>query len=212
MSQQLTRGPSNVDNPLWKEGLVHKRERGIIKATWKDRFMIVFDGSLFVYTNKKDLTPKRVIHLLNFDVVSVPEKKFKQKYAFSVQSKNDEFVFSADNDQDLTSWMSFIKANVNATALPPGPKESNYRNKSAAVYIAGKVLDTIMNLGVGGKLVRDRLSDEMILIIDSATNFLVQRIGEEKARKIEKQALSLAVKVALLQQEKKNNERCPADN
>jgi len=203
MSLNRSSNSGSANSALWKEGIVSRREKGIIRYTFKDRFLIVFDGSLFIYHSQKDLTPKKVITLINCELIELPEKKYKRKYTFSLKFKSDECVFTLPNETEFLSWITKINDNIGKTTLLPSKSEIQSKNKSAAIFVAGKLVDTVMNMGAGGRIVREYLSEDTILIIDSIKNFLVQKIGADQANKMEKRALSIGIKIALLFREKK---------
>jgi len=194
---------SNLLASLWKQGPLFKRERGIIRTQWKERFVILFEGSLFYYMKQTDLTPIGVIPLMQCRIEELSEKKIKRKFAFTVYGR-EELTFSASTDEDMKSWISAIMENLNKTPSPLPTKEfTKPKGKSASVYVTGKIAETITNMGAGGKLVRGFVTDDTIIIIDSLKNFLVARMGAEKAQKLEKQIISLSIKVALLYKDKK---------
>jgi len=194
---------SNLLASLWKQGPLFKRERGIIRTQWKERFVILFEGSLFYYMKQTDLTPIGVIPLMQCRIEELSEKKIKRKFAFTVYGR-EELTFSASTDEDMKSWILAIMENLNKTPSPLPTKEfTKPKGKSASVYVTGKIAETITNMGAGGKLVRGFVTDDTIIIIDSLKNFLVARMGAEKAQKLEKQIISLSIKVALLYKDKK---------
>jgi len=188
-----------------RQGILLKREKGIIRSTWKDRFVVLFQGSLFYYQAATDLTPRGVVHVLNAKVEEVPEKKFKRKFCFSVRAGKEELVFACSDDADMRKWIASVMDSITIPASAPPSKEFKTRGKSDAIFMTGKIADMIVSMGVGGKIVREFLSDDAVVIIDSLKNFLTLKLGAEKANKMEKQAVSLSVKMALLYKDKKLN-------
>jgi len=188
---------------LWKQGTMAKKEKGIIRSVWKDRFVILFEGSLFYYQASSELTPRGVIPLLNATIEEVSEKKAKRKYCFILRSLREEITFGCSDEVDMKSWIASISENFNKSPSPPPSKEFKVRSKTAVIFMTSKIAETITNSGIGGKIVRDLLSDEAVVMIDSLKNYYVQKLGSEKASKIEKQAISIAVKAALLYKDKK---------
>jgi len=182
-----------------------KRERGIIRSQWKDRFVILFEGSLFYYMKQTDLTPISIIPLLNCKIEEVPEKKAKRKFVFTIHTARDEFTFAAVSEEDFHGWISSITENLDKSPSPLPTKEFKKIKigKSASVYVTGKIAETILNMGAGGKLVRSYVTDDSIIIIDALKNFLVQKLGAEKADKLEKRIISMSIKIALLYRDKK---------
>jgi len=191
----------------WKQGVLVKREKGIIRSTWKDRFVILFEGSLFWYQAASDLTPRGVVHLTNGKVEEVPEKKFKRKFCLSIQSGKEELVFSTTDDAEMKIWIAAIMESLSKPPSAPPSKEFKTKGRTNAVFLTGKIADMIVSMGVGGKVAREFLSDEAVVIIDSLKNFLTLKFGAEKANKMEKQAVSLSIKMALLYKDKKLNQQ-----
>jgi len=179
-----------------------KRERGIIRTQWKDRFVILFEGSLFCYMKQTDLTPISVVPLLNCKI-ELSEKKVKRKFTFTVFGR-EELTFAAESEEDMNGWVTSITENLNKSSAPPPSKEfKKIKGKSTSVYVTGKIAETITNMGAGGKLVRGFVTDDTIIIIDALKNYLVQKMGAEKADKLEKQIISISIKIALLYKDKK---------
>jgi len=192
---------SQTVNP-WKEALLAKREKGILKWSWKDRFVILLEGSLFFYQNPTDLTPKGVYHLLDCHVEETPEKKVKRKFVFSLKTPQEEIYFGAKDENERNEWMESVKRNLQKQPSPPPDKEFIRKTKLASVYISSKIIDNLLNLGTSGKIIRDAVSDETLVIIESLKSFLIQYLGAEKANKAEKRIVSIAAKVAVLYKEK----------
>jgi len=191
---------------FWRQGILLKKERGIIRTQWKDRFVILFEGSLFYYVKQTDLTPVSIIQLMSCRIEAIPEKKFKRKFVFTIHSSSkDEYTFAAGTEEDMQGWINAISENLTKAPSPLPTKEFKKLKvgKSASVYVTGKIAETITNMGAGGKLVRSYVTDETIIIIDAFKNFLVAKMGAEKADKLEKQIISLGIKVALLYRDKK---------
>jgi len=171
---------------------------------WRERFIIVFEGSIVVYGAATDLTPRRVILVQNAKIEEVPERRFKKKHAFAVKlDRGEEIVFVASDETDLKTWMDCITENFAKTPSPLPTKEFKLMRKSAAVYLTGKFAEKLTNMGVGGKIMRGFMSDETVIILDSFKNFLTQRLGADKANDIEKQGISIGIKIALLYRDKK---------
>jgi len=186
----------------WKEGNLFVRVKGIIRYNWKEKFVILLDGSLFYYQFHTDLTPKGVIHLLNCQVIEAQEKKIKKKYAFSINSNGTDYYFAASNDEERLDWMQSITAALNKPPSSPPDKEFAKKTKPSSIYVSGRLIDSITNLGASGKIAKEFITSDTEIIVDSFKSFLTKYLGLEKATKIEKQAISIAVKVALLYKEK----------
>jgi len=199
MSTEVTTAP----NVAWKEGTLAKREKGIIRSTWKDKFVILLEGSVFFYQSHLDLTPKGVIHLQNVTVIpDVPEKKFKRKFVMCLKTASDEIYFSTKDDEERNQWTDAIQKNLKKAPSPPPDKEFVKKTKSTTVYMSGKLIDTLSNMGASGKFMKDYVSADTETIMETVKTFMIAYMGIEKANKIEKQVISIVVKVALLYKEK----------
>jgi len=197
---------SNLKATPWKQGNLFKREKGIIRTTWKERFVILFEGSLFYYQANTDLTPRGVVHLMNCKIEEAQEKKTKRKFCMQLQNGKEELIFACSDELDLKNWLISITDNLNRPPSPPPSKEFKItKGKSSSVYVTAKIAETITSMGVGGKIIREILSDDAVVIIDSLKNFLAQKLGAEKASALEKQAIGIAVKIALLHKDKRIN-------
>jgi len=196
----LTASTSTPSN--WKEAVLAKREKGILKWSWKDRFIILLDGSLFFYQTQADLTPRGVYHLARCSVEDAQEKKSKRRHAFNLITPDGEYLFAAKDENERADWIDSIRRHVTLPASPPPEKEFMRKTKSASVYISGKLIDNVMNLGNTGKYIRELVTDDTLVIVESLRAFLTQYYGSEKATKAEKQLLSIGAKVALLYKEK----------
>jgi len=187
----------------WKEAVLSKREKGILKLNWKDRFIILLEGSLFYYQTQTDLTPRGVYHLARCHVEDVSEKKAKRKNVFTlVTPDHGEIYFGARDESERADWIDALRKHILLQPSPPPEKEFMRKTKSASVYISGKLIDSVMNLGNTGKYIREIVTDDTLVIIESVKAFLTQYYGSEKATKAEKQLLSIGAKVAVLYKEK----------
>jgi len=196
----------NILPGSWKEGMLCKREKGIIKMGWKDRLVILLEGSLFYYQHPTDLTPKGVYHLKNCQVAEGNEKKSKRKYSFvllvSESNVINEVYFAGADETDKIQWIEAITKNLNKAPSPPPDKEFIKKTKSAAMYVSGRVIDTIANMGAGGKIMKEFITDDTIAVIEAMKAFIIQFSNSEKANKLEKQAISISAKIALVYKEK----------
>lgn len=189
--------------PQWKEGVLGKREKGIIKMSWKDKFVILLDGSLFYYQTHTDLTPKGVYHLLNCQVLDAPEKKIKKKFAFCLHTPQEgDIYFSAVSEAQKQDWMDAIQKGLMKSPSPPPDKDFSKKTKSTSVYMSGRLIDSITNMGASGKILRDFLSEDTETILQALKTFFTEYYGSEKANRLEKQSISLATKISLLYKEK----------
>jgi len=186
----------------WKESSLLKREKGIIRYTWKEKFVILLEGSLFYYQTKANLTPKGVIHLNNSQVVDCSESKYKKKFAFVIISNGTEIVFAASSESEKLDWMQSITAALNKPHSSPPDKDFVKKNKPNSIWVSGRLIDSITALGASGKIAREFITSDTEIIMDSIKTFLTQYIGVEKTTKLEKQLVSIAVKVAILYKEK----------
>jgi len=174
-----------------------------LKWNWKERFVILYEGSLFFYQTPSDLTPKGVFNLSDIhSVEEIPEKKLKKKFVFSLKTGHDEVYFATKDDTERVEWIEAINRNKHKAPSPPPDKEFVRKTKSASVYISGKIIDNLTNLGASGKIIRELISDDTLVIFEALKAFLVQTIGSEKANKAEKTIISIAAKVAVLYKDK----------
>lgn len=185
----------------WKEGHLLKRDKGIIRYTWRDKFVILLEGSLFFYHSKANLTPKGVIHLNNNQVVDCTEK-YKKKYSFAIVGNGIETVFAANSENEKLDWMQSIIVALNKSPSSPPDKDFVKKTKPSSIWVSGRLIDSITDLGASGKIAKEFITSETEMIMDSIKSFLTQYLGNEKAAKLEKQLISIAVKVALLYKEK----------
>jgi len=70
--------------------------------------------------------------------------------------------------------------------------------------MTGKIVDIMSTIGVPTKFIKDYLSNDTLAIIEALKRFIIAKTSPERASKMEKQALSITVKIALLYKEKKN--------
>jgi len=156
-----------------------------------------------MYQYPTHLTPKKVFHLRNVKVVETNEKTYKRKHAFAIISNDDksEFVFSCTDETEKIQWVEAINANSHKSPSPPPDKEFIKKTKSAAMYMSGRLIDTMTDMGAGGKIMKEYITEDVFMIIQSLKNFVFQREGPEKADKLEKQSISTAVKMALVYKE-----------
>jgi len=195
---------SQTSAPTWKDGLLCKREKGLIKATWKDRYVILLEGSLFWYQHASDFTPKGVYNLIKCQI-SDGEKKSKRKNTFCLYTPDEEVLFEAEDQPSQQAWIEAITRNLSKPASPPPDKEFIKKTKAASLHVSGKIVDVMASLGVPSKFIKEYVSDDTLAIIEAVKRFIVAKTNVERASKMEKQALSITVKILLLYKEKKLN-------
>jgi len=204
LSTLSTSSSSLPSSSQWKEGFLARREKGIIRSSWRDKFVILLEGSLFYYQSHTDLTPKGVMHLTNCQVLEAPEKKIKKKFVFYVHppNSNDDLYFAATNETEKQDWMEAIQKSLTKTPSSPPDKDFIKKNKPTAVYMSGRLIDSFTNLGASGKIAKEFINDDTEAIIEALKSFMIQYYGADKANKLEKQVVSVVVKAAVLYKEK----------
>lgn len=199
-TSSLDGGNNNVS---WKEGNLYKREKGIIRSSWKEKFVILLEGSLFYYNQHTDLTPKGVIHLSKCKVSEGNEKKHKRKNLISIfTGSNDEVIFSAESSSQKSLWIEAINSALTKKPSPPPDKEFIKKSKPTTVYMSGRLIDSITNMGASGKLAKEFITEDGEVIMDCVKNFMTKYHGAEKTSKWEKQMTSIVIKVAVLYKDK----------
>jgi len=111
-------------------------------------------------------------------------------------------MFAASNEEEKLSWMNAILAALAKPPSSPPDKEFVKKSKPSSVWVSGRLIDSITDLGASGKIVKEFITPDTEVIMDSLKSFFTQYLGAEKASKIEKQLISISVKVALLYKEK----------
>jgi len=186
----------------WKEGTLFKRERGIIRYGWKEKFVILLEGSLFLYQSKANLTPKAVFHLNNSQIIEIAENKVKRKFAFAIVANGTEYIVASTSDIEKQDWIQSITAAQTKPPSSPPDKDFVKKNKPSSVWVSGRLIDSFTALGASGKIAKEFITSDTEIIMDSLKSFFTQYLGLEKSSKLEKQVISIAVKVALLYKEK----------
>lgn len=108
---------ASLSNPD-KDGWLTK-QGGSIK-TWKRRWCVLKDGSIFYFKNQKEQSPKGTIDLEKTSVLSGETSLTKRKYAFEVKTAQRTFVIFADNEASKREWMAAINAAIQNLRLSPG--------------------------------------------------------------------------------------------
>jgi hypothetical protein len=96
---------ASLTNPD-KDGYLTK-QGGHIK-TWKKRWCVLKDGTIFYFTSPKDTTPKGTIDLEKSSKIS-DTNLTKKKHAFQVQTLQRTFVICAESDSTKRDWMTSIQ-------------------------------------------------------------------------------------------------------
>jgi len=144
-----------------------------------------------------------LIHLIGCQISEVHEKKVKRKFVFCLHTLHDgDVFFGAKTDEEKLDWIESIKLSLNKPPSPPPDKEFVRKTKPTAMYLSNRVIDTLTSMGAGGKVIKEYVSEDTFVIVDAIKSFITQYYGSEKAIKVEKQALSIAIKVGLLYKEK----------
>jgi len=200
----MERSASNLNAiasvPITRTGVLLKKEKGIIRSSWKERFFILYGGSLFWYITEADLTPKGILHLYGSQLLDNTRHLVKRKYAWCIHTSSGEHVFlAAKEEKGRDDWFNDIKQALTKSPSIPPDKESIKKAKSS---VTNRLIETALNLGPGAKIIKDYLTDDAFVIMEAVRNFLDVYAGPEKAAKVEKQVLSLGVKVALMYRDK----------
>jgi len=109
---------ASLTNPD-KDGYLTK-QGGHIK-TWKKRWCVLKDGTIFYFTSPKDTTPKGTIDLEKTSKITETNLT-KKKNSFQVQTLQRTFVICAESDAVKREWMTAIQ---NSIANLPGTKSGD---------------------------------------------------------------------------------------
>eukprot|EP01114_Cavostelium_apophysatum_P019368 TRINITY_DN6221_c0_g1_i3.p1 TRINITY_DN6221_c0_g1~~TRINITY_DN6221_c0_g1_i3.p1 ORF type:complete len:149 (+),score=29.91 TRINITY_DN6221_c0_g1_i3:241-687(+) len=104
---------SNAENivpiRVTKEGMVTK-QGGRIK-TWKKRWCVLAENGLFYYKTPQQYTNLQgQIDLSLVETVEPVQEKAKKKFCFRIVTPGRIFIISANNEEDMNSWIQEIKA------------------------------------------------------------------------------------------------------
>jgi hypothetical protein len=92
-----------------KDGFLTK-QGGSIK-TWKKRWFVLKDGSIFYFKTPKDLSPKGTIDLEKNSKIG-DTSLTKKKYAFQVETAQRTFLITADSEDSKQEWIAAIRASI----------------------------------------------------------------------------------------------------
>jgi hypothetical protein len=122
---------ASLTNPD-KDGYLTK-QGGSIK-TWKKRWCVLKDGSIFYFKTPKDQSPKGTIELEKSSKLSETTLT-KKKYAFQVQTAQRTFVITAESEACKREWMAAVNASIEnlqkqgggstSTPTPSGESKAN---------------------------------------------------------------------------------------
>ena len=90
---------------------------------WKDRYCVLKDATLYVYTNSGDKTPLTSIPLRDckVELVNVPHEEVHQ-YTFRVSTTSGKLhMFSAASDQEMYAWAMALQ---DCSHFKPSPEET----------------------------------------------------------------------------------------
>ncbi|KAL6065530.1 PH domain-containing protein [Balamuthia mandrillaris] len=99
---------ASLTNPE-KEGWLTKQ--GGSYKSWKKRWCVLKDGTVFYFKNPKATTPKGTIDLEPTSQVTETTLT-KKKFAFQVKTAQRTFVIYADSDSIKASWVSALQSAV----------------------------------------------------------------------------------------------------
>ena len=94
-----------------KYGYLGKKSKTWYKS-WTERFYVLSNIGL-VYMEKPTDKEIKLFPFIDFEIESVPEKKYNKKYAFNIKTiKGGDFdmVLQAYSEMDYKEWMDAFKA------------------------------------------------------------------------------------------------------
>mmetsp|Transcript_20300 Transcript_20300/g.28474 ORF Transcript_20300/g.28474 Transcript_20300/m.28474 type:complete len:333 (-) Transcript_20300:42-1040(-) len=185
-----------------KQGFLSKRNKGIIRNTWKDKFFVLCGETLYYYKTREDQVPRGAFHLKGSITVDLAEAKAKRKHCFCIQTVKEDIFLSAKDEKEKEEWVRKVNNAATKDAQSP-PDRGNAAAQGRKFLMQSKFVDTLTRFGPGKRLVMDFITDDTILLIDSVKSFVKKVDGEEQAERLEKTLISVGFKAAFLYSEKK---------
>lgn len=185
-----------------KQGFLAKRNKGLIRTTWKDKFFVLCGETLYYYKTREDQVPRGAFHLKGSVTVDLPEPKAKRKFCFCIQTLKEDIFLSASDVKEKEEWMRKVVAAATKDAQSP-PDRGTVAPQGRKYLMQSKFVDTLTRFGPGKRLVMEFITDDTMLLLDSVKSFVRKVDGDEQADKLEKTLISVGFKTAFLYSERK---------
>lgn len=74
--------------------------------------LVVLTNIGLLYFDDPNKPPKKLIPIINSEVIKVDEKKYRQKYCFEIKTQGggELYIFSAKTQEELDSWILEFKS------------------------------------------------------------------------------------------------------
>lgn len=167
------------------------------KKKWKEYYVALSGGALYVKKTEKDNTIQVMIKLKGAKVEATTDKK--KENCFVIEADGETHLFSAENDASVNEWVASIKENLKKEPgeAGKGSKMKQTRAMKAKKSIGGKVATS----QAGKAMIRDFLGPDIEVILKGLKK-ACGLVEKKKSSEIESNIIRLSVKVIILYRDK----------
>jgi len=196
MTEQIEPNSSLIEEKESKTGILLKKSKSFWVSGWKEKYFVLTGGSLYYYEKVSSGAARGVIQLQTCKIVT--ETNEKRKYVIGLQNNSKLVFIAAKTESEYNDWLSALTINLNFPPSPPPEKFSKPKEKMSST-----LLDTATNIQAVRKLIKEHVSEDTFIVMNSLKSFVSQYDSPDQAEHLEMIALMVGSKVALLYKEKK---------
>jgi len=181
-----------------KEGLLKKKD-----AQWNERYVVLEGGCLHFYKNQHKAEAYETFQLTSCTISSYKSKSIANAIVIKASEKQgrvglSECLLAAKQSDVIQAWTKAIEANVSKETTEAPVRELNKKGGSVSKTLKQKAATS-----AAGKRLLKSLLPEVFVFLDYVKAFVTHLNSRERGKEVKKIVLNLAVKIALLYNDKK---------
>ncbi|KYR02516.1 hypothetical protein DLAC_11476 [Tieghemostelium lacteum] len=178
--------------------LDYTKKQSLIGLKWKNRYVRLVNGGIYIYNNEKD--PKYKLLDIEFAVLIPTSEGITRPNSFSIRDANNKLVyFSCNTTSDHQKWCELVKKcigqkNAGEPQFDQTVVKREGRNDvlfRAKKNISGKIASS----GVGKSGLKKLIPEEGRELINGFKKIVKRTTNDDKANEMEKNLIKILVKV-----------------
>eukprot|EP01100_Stratorugosa_tubuloviscum_P010549 TRINITY_DN4533_c3_g1_i1.p1 TRINITY_DN4533_c3_g1~~TRINITY_DN4533_c3_g1_i1.p1 ORF type:complete len:305 (+),score=140.64 TRINITY_DN4533_c3_g1_i1:44-958(+) len=190
-----------TNNISFKEGFLKKKKAKSEvsfpgRSSWKSRFFILVESSLFYYESPTSEQEKGVIQLKGITIERVEQSLSKKKFTIVLKTIKKDIWLSAKSEESFNDWFIAFQQAIVKEAAEQSPERA--KAKSLFYKAQKSMVEKAATSSVGKSVLKEYLPEDAWFMLSFLKSGITLFSNSNKAKQIENRLIKTGVKAVWL--------------